>query len=104
MARGVGISPRSGIRFRLRSARTQRWVRLVGWGAVGLLLFGPLGCNDEDDCVCCGPDLHPPAAPRGLYSITGNEQVTLVWLSNTESDLEGYQVLWSDSYYGEYGL
>jgi hypothetical protein len=45
----------------------------------------------------CGEDhktnpVIPPAAPRGLFSVTGNHQVTLVWYSNTESDVTAYRV------------
>jgi hypothetical protein len=70
-----------------------------------LLLSGGAGCHcDDDDCACGRPDGTPPAAPRGLYSITGDSQVTLVWLANTEPDLDGYDVWWSDAYDGEYHL
>ena len=37
-------------------------------------------------------DVTPPAAPRGLFSVTGDGQATLRWLANTESDLQGYRV------------
>jgi hypothetical protein len=37
-------------------------------------------------------DLTPPAAPRGVYSVTGDGSVTLHWLGNTESDLALYRV------------
>jgi hypothetical protein len=37
-------------------------------------------------------DTTPPAAPRSLYSVTGDHEVTLRWTSNTESDLVGYRV------------
>src|SRR5262249_35444434 len=37
-------------------------------------------------------DVTPPAAPRGLFSVTGDGQVMLQWLANTESDLAGYRV------------
>ena len=37
-------------------------------------------------------DTTPPAAPRGLYSITGDHEVTLRWVSNTEPDLVGYRL------------
>lgn len=46
------------------------------------------GCDDQT----APRDLNPPAAPRGLYSVTGDGRVTLHWLSNTESDLVGYRV------------
>ena len=63
------------------------------------------GCDgNDDDCVCCGPDAAAPAAPRGLYSITGDDQVTLAWLANAEPDLGAYGIWWSTAYEGEYRL
>ena len=43
---------------------------------------------------CCyeEADNEPPAVPRGLNSITGDEEVMLVWYENTEPDLAGYRV------------
>lgn len=38
----------------------------------------------------------PPAAPRGVYSVTGDGQVTLYWLANTEPGIAGYNVYWSE--------
>jgi hypothetical protein len=46
------------------------------------------GCVDGE-----GPhDLTPPAAPRGVYSVTGDGWVMLRWLANTEGDVAGYNV------------
>ena len=47
-----------------------------------------LGCDDGTR----PRDLVPPAAPRGLYSVTGDGAARLTWLANTESDLAGYRV------------
>ena len=52
--------------------------------ALGMLLGG---CRSETTAP-----VPPPAAPRGLFSITGDRQVTLAWLSNTEADVVGYRV------------
>lgn len=43
---------------------------------------------------CCyeGFDNEPPAVPRGLHSITGDEEVMLIWYENTEPDLAGYRI------------
>jgi hypothetical protein len=47
------------------------------------------GCHDDP----VGPrDLTPPAAPRGLYSVTGDQKVDLYWLGNTERDVAGYRI------------
>jgi hypothetical protein len=69
------------------------------------LLLGVAGCDWKDD-ECGGPqvDTQAPAAPRDLYSITGDRQVTLVWLANTEPDVRGYYLWWSDRYSGPYHL
>lgn len=37
-------------------------------------------------------DTHPPAAPRGFFSITGDNTVYLFWLDNTERDVAGYRI------------
>jgi len=46
------------------------------------------GCNDST----APRDLTPPAAPRGLASITGDREVFLSWLQNTEHDVAGYSI------------
>lgn len=55
-----------------------------------LLLLGLVlaGCGDDTTTR----PLVPPAAPRGLFSVTGDGGVTLVWLANTESDVVGYRI------------
>src|SRR5262245_22683172 len=53
--------------------------------------LGLAGCNHATDSVR-PTDVTPPAAPRGLYSTTGDGQVTLRWLANTEGDVAGYRV------------
>lgn len=46
------------------------------------------GCRDTT-----GPrDLTPPAAPRGLRSVTGDHTAYLSWLGNTEPDVAGYRI------------
>jgi hypothetical protein len=51
-----------------------------------LLAFAAAGCHDETKPAT------PPAAPRGLYSVTGNGSVTLHWLANTEANVTGYRI------------
>jgi hypothetical protein len=50
--------------------------------------LGIAGCNDSTS----PRDVSPPAAPRGLFSVTGDGSVKLSWLANTEGDLAGYRV------------
>jgi hypothetical protein len=57
----------------------------------GLLLLG--GCRDED---CHYVDRTPPQAPRGVFSVTGDERVDIYWIDNSEPDLAGYRVYWND--------
>lgn len=57
------------------------WMPLI---AAGLLIAG---CHEVT-----GPGDRPPAAPRGVYSVTGDHEVTIHWLANTESDVAGYYV------------
>src|SRR5262245_55777507 len=56
--------------------------------ALGVLALAVAGCDDNTS----PRDVTPPAAPRGLFSVTGDGQVTLRWLANTESDVQGYRV------------
>jgi hypothetical protein len=55
-----------------------------------VLMFGGIsGCYiDADD----NTDTEPPAVPRGVRTITGDEQVIIEWYPNGEYDLAGYQV------------
>jgi hypothetical protein len=43
-------------------------------------------------CKVCEPDTEPPAVPRGVRSITGDEAIYLQWYENAEEDLAGYKV------------
>lgn len=58
-----------------------------------LFMFLP-GCGEDGGPVSSG-DYTPPAPPSGLTSITGDGNVTLMWRSNRESDLEAYNTYWS---------
>jgi hypothetical protein len=49
---------------------------------IGLVLIA--GCDDDHTT---GPRSIPPAAPRGLHSTTGDHQVLLTWLPNTERNI-----------------
>ncbi len=58
------------------------------------------GC--DEDCDGCAFDSHPPAIPRGLYSITGDEEVELRWVPNDENDLDGYDVFRRGESHGDF--
>ena len=46
------------------------------------------GCTEDNSTA--PRDLTPPAAPRGVYSVTGDHTVWLHWYGNTEGDVAGY--------------
>ena len=53
------------------------------------ILFGGIsGCYVDTTDV----DNEPPAVPRGVRTITGDEQVIIEWYPNGEYDLAGYRV------------
>ena len=60
------------------------------------LMFGALliaGCHDDR---VVAPRRLPPAAPRGLHTVTGDHEVFLSWLSNTEPGISGYRIYRGD--------
>ena len=57
-----------------------------------LLALAALGVSGCDDTTTSPHDVTPPAAPRGLAHVTGDTQVRLSWLANTESDVSGYRI------------
>ncbi len=57
---------------------------------LAIAALGLSGCDDHHS-----PSI-PPAAPRGVYSVTGDHSVTLYWYRNTEPDITGYRVYQSD--------
>jgi len=67
----------------------------VVWSLVSLgifiLAFVLQGCTVDDNDVVVIDDT-PPAAPRGVHSVTGDEQVLIEWYPNQETDLKGYIV------------
>ncbi len=61
------------------------------WIVPAVALFLLTGC-DHDERIVAPRDVTPPAAPRGLVSVTGDGQVLLRWYDNTESDVAGYRI------------
>jgi hypothetical protein len=65
--------------------------RTLGLGAAALLAILLLaGCNDEDTIIYVEDSA--PAVPTGVYTITGDGQVTVVWNPVREEDIAGYGV------------
>lgn len=60
---------------------------------IGIILLAAVavlsGCRNDTTGL---RDLNPPAAPRGLYSVTGDHTVELRWFENTERDVAGYRI------------
>jgi hypothetical protein len=67
-----------------------RVVRLSGVLAAVAALTMPLVAGCEDDPVVAADN--PPFPPDGVFSVTGDELVTIYWNANQESDLDGYRV------------
>ena len=51
-----------------------------------------------------GYDNHPPDAPKNVETFAGDGLVEIQWKNNNERDVAGYNVYYSDSYWGEYEL
>ena len=63
--------------------------------AAGFLLAG---CNDDVVYVEDGP----PAVPTGVYTVTGDRSVDVIWNPVRENDVAGYGVYRSDTLDGAY--
>ena len=67
---------------------------IVRGSALALLALGALiaaGCEDENGPLVVR-DTEPPAAPQAVKTVTGDDEVTITWVRNTEPDLAGYRV------------
>ncbi len=76
-----------GKRKRTRTMMMRGSLSLVA----ALLLSGLVACDDDDDFA----DVNPPAIPNGVFSITADNEVWLVWNPNRERDLDGYNIWWN---------
>lgn len=77
---------------------TSRALRILILIAAGTLYLG--GCS-EDDCIEC-LDGDPPAVPTGVFSVTGDERITIYWNDIYQSDLAGYAVYRDDNADGSF--
>jgi hypothetical protein len=57
---------------------------------VAILALWLAGCEDETTRYIV--EDNPPSTPQGVYSITGDESVFVIWLSVRDSDLDFYRV------------
>lgn len=72
--------------------------------AIAVLLAGSglgLGGCSDDECLQC-LDRDPPAVPTGVFSVTGDEQVTVYWNDIYQADLAGYAVYRDDNADGQF--
>ncbi len=60
------------------------------------------GCTFQGSNDVIVVDDTPPAAPRGVHSISGDGQVKIVWYPNQEKDLKGYIIYRSNKKSGGY--
>jgi hypothetical protein len=77
------------------SGNPLRWSRRLVLLAAIALGSGVLlsGCDEYGEHgEHHSPDWRAPAAPQGLRSVTGDEEVRLYWYANTEDDLDGYKI------------
>ena len=58
-----------------------------------------IGCTNDNFYE---NDYDPPAAPRGVEVLNGDNLVEIYWKPNKESDLAGYNIYYSYSYSGKY--
>ena len=49
-------------------------------------------------------DYTPPSPPKNVYSVTGDNRIDIFWDYNTENDVAGYNVYYSNAYDGKYTL
>ncbi|MBD3184175.1 hypothetical protein GF312_17960 [Candidatus Poribacteria bacterium] len=75
------------------------------WKSAIFLIFIPVlilqGCSSNSGDVIV-IDESAPAAPRGVYSVTGDEVVVIHWYPNQEMDLDGYVIYRSPTEFGDY--
>ncbi len=69
------------------------------WTAIATITAGLLlwGCDITETVYVPEPDNSAPGVPRGVASITGDREVTIVWYGSTEDDLAGYVVYRDDN-------
>jgi len=74
--------------------RTKHLMTVLAGLVVGLTLTG---CEITKTVYESPPDTTPPAVPRGVTSVTGDREITILWFESSERDLAGYGVYRSNS-------
>lgn len=73
-----------------KEEETMKVDRVSGIALLFVAAIGLSGCSD-DNCIEC-VDNDPPAVPTGVFSVTGDEWVTVYWNDIYQLDLVGYAV------------
>ena len=68
------------------------YLAILGLGMF-LLVVSVAGCDDDDPVIVN----FPPSAPDGVFSVTGDGQVTICWNPNPEPDIAGYDIYWNSA-------
>ena len=76
--------------------KTRKLLMLLGFAAMLFLS----ACSENDFYY----DNTPPAPPRNVWTVTGDERVDIFWDNNTERDVAGYNVYYNYTYEGTYTL
>jgi hypothetical protein len=76
-------------------ART--WLLALGLATVALTV----GCNNEDRIVSVN---NSPYRVDGVYSVTGDQEVSVYWRENQESDIDHYKVYRNNAPTGTFAL
>jgi hypothetical protein len=71
-------------------------------GLAVLALLAATGCNERKDRVITVDAI--PFRVEGVYSVTGDEQVTIYWRANQESDIAYYKVFRNNAPTGTFTL
>jgi hypothetical protein len=88
------------IRARRAKAMNARIGKLLGAVALGALL-ATTGCDHKDKIVAVDP---PPFRVDGVYSVTGDFEVTIYWRPNQEFDIAYYKVYRNNAPTGTFHL
>lgn len=76
-------------------ART--WLLALGLAVVALTT----GCHEQDKIISVD---NPPNRVQGVYSVTGDDRVTIYWNENQESDIDYYKVYRNSASTGTFTL
>jgi hypothetical protein len=76
-------------------------IRTWGFALAFVGAFAVVGCDDDDAVLVPDP---PPFVVEGVRSITGDEEVTITWRHNQETDIDHYKIYRNDEPTGTFTL